>query len=213
MSTLPTLIILADPCSWPRKHAALPPEGIHQHEPHSRHDSVPAIEMVRCGMSTGMHVMLVGPTSITTHAQTSLPPDQLITLPGMWSNDYTSQDILVQGLSAAVLASANAPAWILLPADMPQPQHTTLTQLADAVMHQHPIAHTEYRCQRGRPVGFSSEFFSELISLRGERDLHRLQARYPSKAVAVSDPGVVMSLEAYATSGTTIPHRMAVTDR
>lgn len=157
--------------------------------------------MVRCGMSTGMHVMLVGPTSITTHAQTSLPPDQLVTLPGMWSNDYTSQDILVQGLSAAVLASANAPAWILLPADMPQPQHTTLTQLADAVMHQHPIAHTEYRCQRGRPVGFSSEFFSELISLRGERDLHRLQARYPSKAVVVSDPGVVMSLEVHAPLG------------
>ncbi|MFZ4550785.1 MAG: NTP transferase domain-containing protein [Aquabacterium sp.] len=174
---------------------------------------MPAIDLVRCGMSTGMHVMLVGPTSITTHAQTSLPPDQLVTLPGIWGHEYTSQDILVQGLSAAVLASANAPAWILLPADMPKLQHATLTQLADAVIHQHPIAHTEYRCQRGRPVGFSSEFFSELISLRGERDLHRLQARYPSKAVAVSDPGVLMSLEARASSGAPSHHRTAATTR
>ena len=39
----------------------------------------------------------------------------------------------------------------------------------------------------GFPLGFSSEFYSELTQLQNERDLTKLTSRYPSQTVVASD--------------------------
>jgi molybdenum cofactor cytidylyltransferase len=44
-------------------------------------------------------------------------------------------------------------------------------------------------------VAFSGELFSELATLSGDEGARRLIARYPSAAVEVDDPGVLLDLD------------------
>jgi molybdenum cofactor cytidylyltransferase len=48
---------------------------------------------------------------------------------------------------------------------------------------------------RGHPVAFSPELYSELASLTGDEGARRLVARYPSFAVDVDDPGVLIDID------------------
>ena len=47
-------------------------------------------------------------------------------------------------------------------------------------------------------MGFSAELFSELLSLNGDEGARRLLARYPTVAVEVDDPGVLMDIDTVA---------------
>lgn len=96
------------------------------------------------------------------------------------------------GVAVAVIASAQSPGWLLLPADMPLLQTSTLKLMGQAVL-QDPLVFPEYRHLRGHPIGFSAEFYSELIRLQRERDLQRLLAQYPARGVDVDDPGILMA--------------------
>ena len=48
------------------------------------------------------------------------------------------------------------------------------------------------------PVGFSAEFYSELIRLQRERDLQRLLAQYPAHGVEVDDAGILMTQDPHS---------------
>lgn len=100
-------------------------------------------------------------------------------------------------IAAGVSAHADAPGWLVLPGDMPLVQTATLPAVASALEH-HPVAYAQHRGRRGHPVGFSSELYSELVTLSGDEGAKRLIARYPAFGVEVNDPGVLIDVDTKA---------------
>ena len=97
-------------------------------------------------------------------------------------------------IAAGVTARADSPGWLLLPADMPRVQPSTLQAVARA-LEGHPVAFAQHQGRHGHPVAFSSELYSELTALTGDEGARRLVARYPSFAVEVDDPGVLIDID------------------
>jgi molybdenum cofactor cytidylyltransferase len=64
-----------------------------------------------------------------------------------------------------------------------------------SALEQHPVVYAQYHGRRGHPVGFSSEFYSELILLAGDEGARRLVARYPAHGEEVDDPGVLVDVD------------------
>jgi molybdenum cofactor cytidylyltransferase len=100
-------------------------------------------------------------------------------------------------IAAGVAARADAPGWLLLPADMPRVKPGTLVAVARA-LEQHAVAFAQHQGRRGHPVGFAAELYSELIGLTGDEGARRLVARYPSVPVEVHDPGVLIDIDTAA---------------
>lgn len=100
-------------------------------------------------------------------------------------------------IAAGVSARPDAPGWLVLPGDMPLVQTATLSAVASALDH-HPVAYAQHRGRRGHPVGFSSELYSELVTLSGDEGAKRLIARYPAFGVEVNDPGVLIDVDTEA---------------
>lgn len=149
---------------------------------------------VRRGLASGLPMIIVAPPDMAKQARQLLPGNDVIDLPDM-APTRSRADRLARAVAAGVEASANAPGWLLLPADMPMLQVDTLRAVANAVAL-YTVVFPQYRHRRGHPVGFSAELFSELIRLDSERDLARLTARYPAMGVDVDDPGVLMAQDA-----------------
>jgi molybdenum cofactor cytidylyltransferase len=97
-------------------------------------------------------------------------------------------------IAAGVSARADSPGWLLLPADMPRVKPSTLQAVAQA-LPLHPVAFAQHQGRRGHPVAFSAEMYSELASLTGDEGARRLVARFPSHAVEVDDPGVLIDID------------------
>ncbi|MFN9281037.1 MAG: NTP transferase domain-containing protein [Betaproteobacteria bacterium] len=100
-------------------------------------------------------------------------------------------------MAAGVQARAQAPGWLLLPADMPLVGPGTIAAVAQA-LPQHTAVVAQHHGRRGHPVGFSSGLYSELMSLVGEDGLRRLLARYPAHGVEVADAGVLFDVDTEA---------------
>jgi molybdenum cofactor cytidylyltransferase len=105
-----------------------------------------------------------------------------------------AQEGMGRSIAAGVSAASNAPGWLILPGDMPLLQPATLRAVAVALRHD-PVVFAQYRGQRGHPVGFSQELFSELIALQGDQGARRLLARFAAQAVVVNDPGVLLDVD------------------
>ena len=100
-------------------------------------------------------------------------------------------------MAAGVQARAQAPGWLLLPADMPLVAAGTIAAVAQA-LPQHTAVVAQHHGRRGHPVGFASGLYSELMSLVGEDGLRRLLARYPAHGVEVADAGVLFDVDTEA---------------
>lgn len=97
-------------------------------------------------------------------------------------------------IAAGVAARPQAHGWIMLPGDMPMVRPGTLAAVAQALCH-HPVAYAQHRGQRGHPVGFGAELYSELVTLHGDEGARRLVARYPAHGVDIDDPGVLLDVD------------------
>ncbi|EHR70452.1 putative MobA-like protein [Burkholderiales bacterium JOSHI_001] len=100
-------------------------------------------------------------------------------------------------IAAGVAARADAAGWLVLPADMPLVQPATIVAVAKA-LGQYPAVYAQHRGRRGHPVGFAAELYPELAQLTGDDGARRVLARYPSNAVDVDDPGVLMDVDTEA---------------
>ena len=192
MNHQPTLIILAEPTL----HSAGGPDAGGQTSANGQALGLFSVmdSTVRRGLASGLPMVVVAPPDMARQARMLLPGNDVIDLPNM-SSPRSRADRLARAVAAGVEASANAPGWLLLPADMPMLQVDTLRAVANAVAL-YTVVFPQYRHRRGHPVGFSAELFSELIRLDSERDLARLTARYPAMGVDVDDPGVLMAQDA-----------------
>lgn len=142
-------------------------------------------------LSSGMPLLLVAPDDQAQAALGLLPYQDVLAVPPPRAGQ-THCDWLVRNIASGVMHRSQSPGWLLLPADMPMLQSSTLQVLA-AGLGRGPIVYPCYRHRRGHPVAVSAELFSELVRLGSEQDLRRLAARYPSVDVEVEDPGVQMA--------------------
>jgi len=97
-------------------------------------------------------------------------------------------------IAAGVSATGDAEGWVILPGDMPNIQPSSILAVSAALRDQ-PVSYAQYKGQRGHPVGFGAELFSELAELQGDEGARRLVARYPSVGVEVNDPGVLADID------------------
>lgn len=194
MNPSPAIILLADDQS-----ARLPPlsgDGLAAGSQAIMEMYSPISTLIRKVQATGLPMMLVAPAALSEAVAHMLPPDQR--LPVMAPSIIMQRsDWLVRGMASGVLACSRATGWIVLPVDMPMVQGNTILELANA-LQQSPVAYPCHGHQRGHPVAFSSELFSELVQLSNEQDLRRLVARYPAVEVVVDDPGIHMAVGAHA---------------
>ncbi len=116
------------------------------------------------------------------------------------SVNRTSMWGMGNSISAGVSAASGASGWLLLPGDMPMVQSSTLLAVAE-MLDQHPVSYAQHIGRRGHPVGFGAELYSELVTLTGDEGARRLIARYPSQAVDVDDPGVLIDVDTLADLG------------
>ena len=114
--------------------------------------------------------------------------------------DASAPDAAAQGLGmgysigAGVAARGDAGGWLVLPADMPFVRPQTMLAVS-AALAEHPVAYPQFQGQKGHPVGFSAELYSELVALRGDDGAKRVVARFPAHAVPVDDAGVLFDVD------------------
>jgi molybdenum cofactor cytidylyltransferase len=101
---------------------------------------------------------------------------------------------MARSIVAGVSARADAGGWLILPADMPLVQPQSLHAVAQALPG-HASVVPYHGGRRGHPVGFSAELFSELLALTGDEGARRLLLRYPSHAIELPDPGILVDID------------------
>ena len=100
-------------------------------------------------------------------------------------------------IAAGVRATAGAPGWLILPADLPLIRSDTLRQVALAPASR--VLVPIYRGQRGHPVRFSAECGSALMNLKGNQGAATVL--YDSSAInsvaflELDDVGIVTDID------------------
>ncbi len=148
---------------------------------------------LRHAIATHLPVVVVTTEGLAAAARRHVAARDVVVLPEVGS---TGDVPLGMGYSIAsgVSARADASGWLVLPADMPLVETSTLLAVAAALGH-HPVAYAQYKGRRGHPVAFAAELYSELVTLSGDDGARRLVARYPAFGVEVDDPGVLIDID------------------
>lgn len=149
---------------------------------------------VRHAIASGLPLVVVTTPALAEDAATMVARRDLVVL---GSPGGQPRGGLGDSIAAGVGARASAPGWLVLPGDMPLVQPRSLQRVAAALGSQ-PIAYAQHLGRRGHPVAFGSELYSELVRLKGDEGARRLLARYPTQAVEVDDPGVLLDLDTEA---------------
>lgn len=118
------------------------------------------------GSSHKLHAML----GLQTVLQTTLAAVQASGLP--WHMEYGPHPGMGDSIAAAVKATAGANGWLVLPADLPLIQASTLQQLAlqlaQLESRELRVIQPFYQGQKGHPVAFSRAAAQELAELSGD---------------------------------------------
>lgn len=168
------------------------------HKLHQELDGAPLLaQTLKNAMGSGLRVLVVTRADLRPTIDGLVAARDVLTLPEKDSKGRPSPVGMGHSLAAGVAASGDADGWLVVPGDMPLLQPRTIQAVAQS-LHEHPIAYAEYRGQRGHPVGFGPELYSELVGLQGDDGARRLLARFPSQGVAVDDPGVLIDVDTVA---------------
>ncbi|MDD0840913.1 NTP transferase domain-containing protein [Curvibacter sp. HBC61] len=119
-----------------------------------------------------------------------------------WHLEDVGHPGMGDSIAAAVRATAQAPGWLVLPADLPLIRPETLRQVAQVLM-QGPatVVMPFFEGERGHPVGFAAACGPALQALSGEggaAPVLRQQAPDQRLSLAVSDAGVVTDIDTLA---------------
>lgn len=148
---------------------------------------------LRHAIASELRVVVVTTAALADMARLQVAARDVVVLPDVAT---AGRDVLGMGrsIAAGVSARPHAACWLMLPADMPMVQPTTMQAVARQLAG-HAVAYAQYRGRRGHPVGFSAELYSELVALSGDEGARRLVSRYPSIGVEVDDPGVLVDVD------------------
>ena len=97
-------------------------------------------------------------------------------------------------IAAAVRATAEAPAWLILPGDLPLIQASTLRLLAAAPLALDVVVPV-FDGQRGHPVRFSARCGLELMRLTGKQGAAAVVAAWGPTLWPVADRGCVVDID------------------
>lgn len=99
-------------------------------------------------------------------------------------------------IACGVAATAGAPGWLILPADLPLVRADTLRRVADALT-EHEVVLPLHQGERGHPVGFGRACRDPLMALRGDEGARCVLARFPVRRLKVDDPGCVFDIDTW----------------
>lgn len=97
-------------------------------------------------------------------------------------------------IAAAVRATPQASAWLILPGDLPLIQPQTLSLVAQAPMP-HDVVLPVFEGQRGHPVRFSRSCGPELAALEGNRGAALIVKAHAAMEIIVNDEGCVCDID------------------
>lgn len=146
---------------------------------------------LRHAIASHLPVVAVTTQALEREARGLVATRDVVILPEVGSHNGLGMGY---SIAAGVSARPDAAGWIVLPADMPMVQPSTINAVARA-LDQHPVAYAQHKGRRGHPVGFSAELYSELVMLSGDEGARRLVARYPAHGVDVDDPGALIDVD------------------
>lgn len=144
-------------------------------------------------LASHLPMVVVTTAALAETARRSVAARDIVVLPEVGSPGTLPLG-MGYSIASGVSARPDASGWLVLPGDMPMVQPATLLAVAHGLRH-HTIAYAQYKGQRGHPVGFAAELYSELIALEGDAGARRLIARYPAQGVEVADPGVLVDID------------------
>jgi len=103
-------------------------------------------------------------------------------------------------LAAGVAASADASGWLIVLADMPAIQISTLQRVVQALDNGAVLAAPFHAGQRGHPVGFHSSVRDELLALSGEAGARDILTRRAAALTRldVDDAGILLDVDTSA---------------
>jgi molybdenum cofactor cytidylyltransferase len=145
-------------------------------------------------IATGMRVVVVTTQNLAALVHPLIAARDVVAMPEFDDQGRSAPIGMGYSIAAGVAATGDADGWLVVPADMPLLRPASIVAVA-AALEQYPVAYAQHHGRRGHPVGFSAELFSELIALQGDEGARRIVARYPSQAVEVDDPGVLIDVD------------------
>ncbi len=140
-------------------------------------------------IQSGLPSVLVTTAELVDEARELIAQHDIVVLPST-----ETQRGMARSIVAGVSARADAPGWLILPADMPLVRPESLRTVAQALPG-HACVVPYFQGRRGHPVAFSAELFSELMALTGDEGARRLLMRYPAQAIELADSGILIDID------------------
>jgi molybdenum cofactor cytidylyltransferase len=97
-------------------------------------------------------------------------------------------------IACGVAATSDANGWLILPADLPLIQASTLLAIA-TVLPQHEIVVPRYQGQPGHPVGFGLSCRAALLKLTGDQGARSVLTQHKVCRLDVDDEGCVLDVD------------------
>ncbi len=149
---------------------------------------------------------IVGAKSVRDHVLKAIEmaslPYVIVEPKDLEDSERISNSGMGDSIACGVSKSRQSNGWLVLPADLPLIQSSTLQLIASHLTLRTQLLDSEwvtvapgYAGQRGHPVGFSSGFLNSLVKLRGDEGARRILQEYPPHLVDVNDQGCVLDVD------------------
>ncbi|MBX3657446.1 MAG: NTP transferase domain-containing protein [Ramlibacter sp.] len=111
-----------------------------------------------------------------------------------WHLEDAGHPGMGDSIAAAVRATAAAPGWLVLPADLPLIQSATLQAVA-AALEGREVVVPVHEGARGHPVGFAAVCAPQLLELQGDRGAALVLRSHDAIELIVDDVGAVTDVD------------------
>jgi molybdenum cofactor cytidylyltransferase len=115
-----------------------------------------------------------------------------------WHLEDSGHPGMGDSIAAAVSKTPDAAGWLVLPADLPLIQPTTLLQVAEALQTNDVVLPCYVRAgieQRGHPVGFGTVCKQDLLNLSGNKGAAVVIIAYTAMKIIVNDIGIITDID------------------
>ncbi len=149
------------------------------------------------GVTHKLHTLL-GDKTVLQHTLAAVRASGL-----PWHLEDAGHPGMGDSIAAAVRATADAPGWLILPADLPLIRPDTLRQVAladptHAVVVPVFQGQEQSQSQRGHPVRFMKVCGPQLMQLHGPQGAARVMQAHPAIEIAVTDIGCITDIDTVA---------------
>jgi molybdenum cofactor cytidylyltransferase len=151
------------------------------------------------GTTHKLQAFLKGNSAGKTVLQHTLDAVKASGLP--WHVEDAGHPGMGDSIAAAVRNTPDAAGWLILPADLPLIQPSTLLQVAEAlqsndvVMPCYAPENSTAEPERGHPVGFGAVCKQDLLNLSGNKGAAGVIIAYPAIKLIVNDVGIITDID------------------